>query len=192
MARRPNAGAALLRIALGIVAGVAVVYLGWRIFQDNRGDPNWVSPIAGRSTQPLHGAPFDELFSTSFTSLDLLGTGYLPPQLQNAWSIILLRLWGPVGVAALGAVLAVHRTWSPRFTLAAATAIGLIAVPWVVELQVYTASGKYFPHLVVRYSAAFVPLAVACLVLAADDRQLRKTISAFAAVCLAIALYTVL
>jgi hypothetical protein len=132
------------------------------------------------------------LFSTSFKSLELLSTGYLPPQLQNSWSIILLRVWGPIGVAALGAVLALHGTWAPRFTLAAATAIGAIAVPWVVELQVYTASGRYFPSLVGRYSAAIVPLAVACLIIAADDRQLRKTVSAFAAVCLAIALYTVL
>ena len=151
-----------------------------------------MNPIEGRSSQPIHGAPFDELFSTSFSSLNVLSSGYVPALLSNSWLAALLRLWGPIGVAALGAVLAVHRTWTPRFTLAAATAIGLIAVPWVVELQVYVSSGEYFPHVVPRYSAAFVPLAIACMALAADDRNLRKSISAFAGICVAIALYTVL
>jgi hypothetical protein len=188
---RPRA-VQLLRIALGIVVGVLVVYVGWTVLQNHRGEPNWVSPIAGRSSRPIHGAPFDELFSTSFSSFTVLSTGYVPAMLNNSWLAALLRVWGPLGVAALGAVLAVHRTWTPRFTLAAVTVIGLIAVPWAVELQVYASSGKYFPHVVPRYSAAFVPLTIACIAIAADHRHLRKSMSVFAGICLAIALYSVL
>ena len=182
----------LLRITLGILGGVLIVYVGWTLFQNHRGVPHWVSPIAGVSQRPVSGAPFDELFSTSFSTITLLSSGYVPPLLSNSWLTILLRVWGPLGVGAMVAVLAVHRTWTPRFTLAACTAIGLIAVPWVVELQAYTTAGAYFPIVVSRYRIAFIPLILACIGVLADDRQLRKSITTFTGACLAVALYTVL
>lgn len=182
----------LLRITLGIIIGVLVVHVGWTIFQNHRGDPNWVNPIEGISARPVSGLPFDELFSTSFTSLSLLSTGYTPPMLSNAWLATLLRLWGPIGVGATVALLAIHQRWTPRFTLAVCTIVGLIAVPWAVELQIYISeSGNYFPAVVSRYAASFIPFMIATIALAADDKRLTKSMVGFTAVCLAIGLYTV-
>lgn len=181
----------LLRITLGIVVGFLVVYLGWKIFQDHRGDPHWVSPIAGISSRPVHGAPFDELFSTSFTAMSLLSTGYVPPLLSNAWLVTLLRVWGSLGVGATVALLALHQRWTPRFTLAACAVIGIVSVPWAVELEIYVGTGTYFPAVVSRYFISFIPMTLACIAVVANDRRWAKSIAAFTGICLAVALYTV-
>jgi hypothetical protein len=182
----------LLRVVLGIVVGFLVVYIGWTVFQAHRGDPNSVSSIEGISGRPIHGMPFDELFSTSFNSLSLLSTGYVPPLLSNAWLIALLRVWGPLGVAAIGAVWALHKPWTPRFTLAVCTVAGLLVVPWAVELQVYINAQVYFPTVVPRYWTSFVPFVIAAMAIAADDRRLVKSLAAFTGVCVAIGLFTTL
>lgn len=181
-----------LRIALGIVVGFVVVYIGWTVFQAHRGDPNYASPIAGISDRPIDGLPFDELLSTSFSNLSLLSTGYVSPSLSNAWLAALLRLWGPLGLAAIAALWALHKPWTPRFTLAACTVTGLLTVPLAVELQVYINAGVYFPSVVPRYWASFVPLVIAAMALVADDKRLTKSIVAFTGLCVAVGLYTVL
>jgi hypothetical protein len=181
----------LFRVAAAIVVGFAVVYFGWTLFQHFRGDPNWVNPITGISAQPVHGAPFDELFSTSFSGSNLLSYGYLPPQLDNAWMSALVRLWGPVAIAATGALLAVHRAWTPRFMVAAGAVLGVLSYPLVVEAQIYITTGRYFPGVVPRYGMAILPFLMATTALAVDDRRLFKPLAAFTAACVGIALFTV-
>jgi hypothetical protein len=181
----------LLLVAGAIVLGVLVVYGGWTLIQNHRGDPNWVNPIAGISSQPVHGAPFDELFSTSFSSINLLSAGYLPDPFPNNFLSALIRLWGPLSVAAVGAVLALQRRWSPRFVLAGATALGVLTFPLVVEIQVLVTSHKYFPVVIPRYGMSYIPMLLAAMAIAADDRRLRRSLIAFTAFCLGVAMYTV-
>jgi hypothetical protein len=181
----------LLKLAVGMIGGVLVIYLGWTVFQNLRGDPNWVNPVAGISSQAVHGAPFDELFSTSFSGITQLSSGYVPAPLANDFLAALLRIWGPLSVAAIGALFATHERWSPRFVLAGVTTLGVLTFPLAVEIQIYVSSGKYFPVMIPRYGMSLIPLFLAGMALAAEDRRLKKSFAAFIACCLAIALFTV-
>ena len=112
--------------------------------------------------------------------------------MDNAWATTLIRLAGVLGIAAVGALLLRHERWTPRFMIAALTALGCLTYPWAVELQSYFSSNphRYFPVVVPRYGQSFATVLVAAIVIAADDRNLRRSLYGFTGAALAIGLYT--
>lgn len=188
-----GSGRQLIAPAVGMIAGAFVVYEGWSLFQKHRGVAHWVNPIGTVSTLPVHGLPLNEWFSTSFSSYNILGSYYLPGQADNQWIGALVRLTGVLSIAAVGALLARHDRWSPRFVVGAIATLGCLTYPWAVELQAYLSSShphRYFPAVVPRYGLSFASVLVAALVLAVDDRRLRKTLYWFSAAALAVVTYT--
>jgi hypothetical protein len=173
------------------VAGTLAVYLVWTFSQNHRGDPNWVNPIKGISGRPLHGSPFDELFSTTFSGANLLSYGYLPPQLTSDPMTIFLRLLGPLAAGCAVAVLALNRPLTARWMVAGAGALGALTFPLLVEIQVWISSNEYFPHVVLRYGVSLVPLLIASIAIAADDKKLKRTMVFFTLAAAFVALYTV-
>lgn len=182
-----------LYISVSSIVGAMIVYFGWSTFQKHRGVAHWVNPIQSVSSQPIKGLPFDELFGTSFSSSNVLSSAYLPPQLANNWSTVLVRLAGVLSIAAVGALLIRHDRWTPRFVLGAIAALGCLTYPWAVELQSYFGNHphRYFPEVVPRYGLSFATVLVAAIAVAADDRNLRKNLFGFTAAALAIGAYTV-
>lgn len=181
----------LLHTVLALIGGALIVYIGWTVFQNHRGVVDWVNPIQSVSSQDVHGLPFDEIFSTSFSYINLLSSGTLPAPMTSQWLDVLLRILGPVSIGATVALLALSRKWSPRWILAAATTVGVLAYPLVVEIQVYVSSGKYFPLVIPRYGISFIPALIACIMLAADEKRMTKTGVAFGAAWFLIVLLTV-
>jgi len=191
--RRRAAAYAKRMALLGVVsiAGTLAVYLAWTFIQHHRGDPNWVSPIKGISSRPIHGLPFSELFGTTFTGANLASYGYLPPQLTSNLMTIFLRLLGPLAVGCTVLVLALHRPLTHRWMVAAAAALGSLTYPLLVEIQVWVSSNEYFPNVVMRYGVSLVPLLIASIAIAADDKKMKRTMVAFTIAAALIALYTV-
>ena len=181
----------LIIIAIGMIVAVGIVYVGWAAFQSHRGDPNWVNPIAGVSTAPVRGLPFDELFGTAFSGFNLLASGYLPPHFANNWMTNLQRLLGALSIAAVAVVLGLHRPWSVRFTVVLTAIVGVLTYPLVAQVQAYISDGVYFQAVVSRYGITMIPFLVAAIVLAADDKRLVKSMMALTGAGLLIGLYTV-
>jgi hypothetical protein len=166
----------LALIVLGVLAATVVVYGGWRLFQSGRGLPGWKSPIAGLSDRPVVGAPIGELFGTLFTGLQLLNGYYLAPQLRSTWFDIWVRVLAFLVAAAPVILLAITKKRDVERWLAGAALIGMISYPILVELQVYTSSGSYFPYVPTRYGMSMIPLLLACLVMIAQRRRLNRSI----------------
>lgn len=185
-------GRELVLPAIAMIGAAFVVYEGWSIYQKHRGVAHWVNPIADISSQPVHGFPFDDLFSTSFSAPEVLSSTYLPPQLANNWASVFLRIIGVIAIAAVGAVLARHERWSPRFTVAIVGALVSLTYPWVVELQTYvtTSPHRYFPSIIPRYGMSAAGVVIAAIALAADDRNMRKTLFGLTGASVAVMGYT--
>jgi hypothetical protein len=178
--KRSDEAKRLLLIVIGIGAAFLLVYVGWRAFQHGRGVANWVSPIKGVSgKKPTHVVA--DLLSTSFNGLFSLTSDYYLPRSINfgtvtIWSRALTALTCSVPFVLLAAT--PQRT--PRWTLGAALLGGLLAYPLIVELQVYTSGGLYFPNVVVRYGMSLIPLAIAGVALVAWQHKLARTFALFA------------
>jgi hypothetical protein len=181
----------LLFIAVGIAVAFLVMYGGWDVFQHLRGDPNYKNPIAGISTDPVHGLPFDELLSTSFTGFGELSTFYLPPLLSNELMTVWMRLWGPLSLICGGALLAANSRWSGRFNVAWLGLGSLLAYPLVVELQAYADSRSYFGSLVYRYGITAIPALIAAIVIVVDQKRLQKWFVPFVGFSFIVAMFTV-
>ena len=143
------------------------------------------------SSRPIHGLPFSELFGTTFTGANLASYGYLPPQLTSDLMTIFLRLLGPLAVGCTVLVLALHRPLTNRWMVAAAGALGSLTYPLLVEIQVWVSSNEYFPNVVMRYGVSLVPLLIASIAIAADDKKMKRTMVAFTIAAALVALYTV-
>jgi len=164
----------LALIVIGVLAATAIVYVGWTAFQSGRGLVGWKSPIQGHSDHPVVGSPVDEIFSTSFTGLQLINDFYLPPQLGSTWFTLWVRVLAFLAAAAPLLLLAVTRKGAVERWLAAVALLGMISYPMIVELQVYTSQGRYFPGVVSRYGMSTIPLLIACLAMVAQRRGLHR------------------
>jgi len=164
----------LALIVLGVLAATAIVYVAWTAFQSGRGLAGWKSPIQGTSDQPVVGSPVGEIFSTSFTGLQMINDFYLPPQLGSTWFTLWVRALAYLAAAAPLLLLAVTRKGAVERRLAAVALLGIISYPMIVELQVYAGQGHYFPVIRGRYGMSAIPLLIACLAMTAQRRRLHR------------------
>lgn len=159
------AARSMMLVVFGIAAASLVVYQGWALFQAGRGDPNWVSPVAGVSDRPVIGLPFRELTSTFLSGLSP-ESGYFLPSSINGEA---MTLWArSLDVAIVAAPFMALVAWERRSTgwlVGVVTLVGLAAYPLVVELQVYLSTHRYFPLVNSRYGMSMETLAMACLAL---------------------------
>jgi hypothetical protein len=162
-------------VAVSIGAGYLLVFLGWDVFQNHRGDPNWVNPNAANSV-PLTGSKAGDLASNLFGTFQHLTTNYwLGPQV-NGESVV---IWATLLCVLLGAapllVMTLSRSWSWGWLLGLGTFLGISAVALVVEAQVYLENHAYFVIVGGRYAISFLPWTVACLAVVAHRRRLLRS-----------------
>lgn len=161
---------ALFAVSVGIGAAVLTVYEGWGLFQSTRGIPGWVSPILGVTGRRISGSPVGELLSTSFSGFNLVAGYFLPKTINSHVMLLWARALNIAVLAApLMALIAGHRR-SVYWTAGAVTLGGLLALPLVVEVQVYLNDRMYFPGVNSRYGLSLIPGALACLALVAWKR----------------------
>jgi hypothetical protein len=183
--------ARLALTVVGMAVAFLVVYKGWSIFQSHRGAANWVSPIAGISSDPVTGFPLNELLSTSFSGFQLVPFYYLPAQINGETVSLWGRVLGILVTAAPFLAVASFRARTPEWVLGLATIGGLLAYPLIVELQVYFEDGDYFPAIVPRYGMSLVPMSLACLALVASRLRVRRTFLSFVAIGVVVMLLAV-
>ncbi|MEP7191481.1 MAG: hypothetical protein ABI903_01300 [Actinomycetota bacterium] len=170
----------LALIVIAVLAATVAVWGGWMLFQSGRGLPGWKSPIAGFSDRPVAGTPVGEIFGELFTGLQLFNGYYLPPQLKSTWFGLWIRVLAFLGAAAPVILIAVTKKRDVERWLAGTALIGMISYPILVELQVYSTSGRasYFPYVTPRYGMSMIPVLLACLVMIAHRRQLNRSMLA--------------
>lgn len=161
-----------------ILVATAVVQVGWDVFTKARARPDYESPIAGVSTRPLEGLPFDEWMPTLLSGFRLGDSFFVDPTTQNspyliAWATGL----GVLTSAAVFVGLAMMRRGSFRFRVIVATAAGLLLYPLVVQGQALLRD-EYFPFVSARYGMSIVPMVCAALAIVAAERRLVRTSSA--------------
>jgi hypothetical protein len=166
-----------LLLAAGVIVGsVLFVYLGWQAYQHGKGVPNWVNPVGNSTGRAIRGNPFREWSTVLFEKFPPVTPYFLSPtvdgELVQAWarglSIVL-------GAATLG-ILVASRRWSPRWIFGLAAVGGLIALPLVIEIQLYQSSHQYFPSISARYGLSFLPWCVAAVAMVTAARCLKRTI----------------
>jgi hypothetical protein len=185
------AARSLLLPALGIGLAVFCVYQGWTLFQAGRGAPDWVSPVAGVHDRPIHGLPFDELLSTSFTGLPLQAGYFLQPAIDGEAVMLWARALTAAIIAAPFLAMVAFARRSAGWLVGALTLGGLLAYPLVVELQAYLADRRYFEGVTTRYGMSYVPWVLGCLALVAWHRKALRLGVALTAVGAAAMLSTV-
>lgn len=158
-------------VVAGIGAVSLLVYKGWALVQAGRGDPNWISPIAGVTGRPVEGMPFRELTSSLLSGMSP-EHDYVLPSAVNGQSML---IWArALDVVLVAAPLMAMVTWSRRtigWLLGLVTLVALVAYPEIVQLQVYLTDRSYFRGVNSRYGISIEPLALACLALVAWKRQ---------------------
>lgn len=166
-----SAARPLLLTAVGIGVASLVVYEGWALIQASRGDPSWVSPVAGVSDRPVVGLPFRELTSTFLAGMSPESDYFLPASINRESMVLWARA---LNVAIVAAPLMALVAWARRsvgWLVGAITLAGLALYPLVVELQVYVGSHAYFPAVNSRYGMSLEPWALACIALVAWKRN---------------------
>lgn len=170
-----------LRVAIAIGVGYLLVFLGWSVFQNHRGDPNWVNPNAANSV-PLTGSKVGDFVSNLFGTFQHLTTNYwLGPEINGETVVIWATLLCVLFCAAPLLVMTVSRSWSWGWLLGLGTFLGISAVALVVEAQVYLANHAYFVIVPGRYALSFLPWAVVCLAVVAHRRRLLRSSYVFVA-----------
>jgi hypothetical protein len=159
--------------AAGIVGVVAAINFGATIVRRLTREAGWISPVAGVNSDDVVGLPFREWMGTFFAGFISTGTGVAPTaeitDPSAAWEVMLRALIWAAPLAALVLV----RFLTPDWSLAAATAVALLALPTVVQLQTFISSGgtQYFPGISARYALSLLPLQVACLAIVVARRR---------------------
>lgn len=181
----------LLRVALAMVAVVAVIHVGWGFVQDSRAAPGYVSPIEGISSRPIHGLPFDEWLPTIVGGTSLANNYYLDPEVSSsylaAWATVLNLLLAVGPFVAL----AVFRRGSPRWLAGGTVLLGAATFPLLVQVMVIQGSYSYFLNVPARYGMSLVPIAAAVLAMVAQHKRLDRTSLAVVAIGLLVVLATV-
>lgn len=150
--------------AIAIVAAVGVVYLAWDFVQGARTVPNYTSPIAGMTTEPLSGLPFDE-WLPSLVAFRVPGDSYyLDPLINTSYILAWASAFSPLSLAAAFVVVCVFRRRSIAWYVGVATLLGTVVAPLAVQVEAWTL-GRYFVTPSTRYNISLLPLAVAAMVL---------------------------
>ena len=169
-------------VAASILAGFLVTFLGWTVFQDHRGVPNWVNPNAANGIA-LTGSKAGDFLSNLFGTFQHLTTDYwLQPEVSGESTLIWATLLCLVFCGAPIAAMALSRSWSWGWLLGLGTLVGISAVPIAVELQVYMANHEYFEVVSARYAVSFLPWTILCLAVVAHRRRLLRTSGVFVSV----------
>ena len=162
-------------VAVSIGAGYLLVFLGWDVFQNHRGDPHWVNPNSVDSV-PLTGSRIGDFVSNLFGTFQHLTTNYyLQPQVNGETVVIWATLLCVLCCAAPLLVMTVSRSWSWGWLLGLGTFAGISMVALVVEAQVYMANHAFFVIVPARYALSFLPWTVVCLAVVAHRRRLLRT-----------------
>lgn len=162
-------------VAVSIGVGFLLVFLGWDVFQNHRGDPNWVNPNSANGV-PLTGSKVGDMVSNLFGTFQHLTTNYwLGPEINGETVVIWATLLCVLFCAAPLLVMTVSRSWSWGWLLGLGTFVGISAVALVVEAQVYLENHSYFVIVPGRYALSFLPWAVVCLAVVAHRRRLLRS-----------------
>jgi hypothetical protein len=162
-------------VAVVIGFGFLLTDFGWSKFQAGRGDPNWVNPNAANGL-PLTGSKAGDFLSNLFGTFQHLTTSYyLQPEINGETLVI----WATLLCVLLGAaplvVMAVSRSWSWGWLLGLGTFVGICAVVFAVQAQMFMENDQYFQIVSARYALSFLPWVIVCLAVVAYRRRLRRT-----------------
>jgi hypothetical protein len=166
-------------VAVSILAGFLITFLGWDVFQNHRGVKHWVNPNAVNG-MPLTGSKAGDFLSNLFGTFQHLTTSFwLQPQISGESVVIWATLLCLVFCSAPVAAMVASRSWSSGWLLGAGTLAGISAIPLAVELQVYMANHEYFQVVSARYAISFLPWTILCLAVVAHRRRLLRTTQLF-------------
>jgi hypothetical protein len=176
-------------IAASMLVTFLVIYKGWAFIQDHRGVADWQNPV--KHGAKIVGSPINELLSTTLSGVQLPNGYYLPPGLDTHT----LQQWVQLLTAVLAAgpliALASYRRYTPGWTLAVTTLVGMLAWPLVVEIQIYQEFDLFFSYIQQRYGMSMIPLAVALVGLVVCKRRAIRVTSVFVGLGLLITLTSV-
>lgn len=148
---------------VGALAGTVVSAITAKLLTGpNLGIAN---PIAGLSTEPTTGGFLDPFFTALGQNLSPTTPYWMVDGLDTLPWGASARLLGYVLVGATLIVLW-SSTTKAHFRIAAATVVGLLAIPIVIQTREVLAHGEYFLNLASRYSLTMIPFAGACLAFA--------------------------
>ncbi|HEY7048973.1 MAG TPA: glycosyltransferase family 39 protein [Jatrophihabitantaceae bacterium] len=152
-----------LERAAAILVAFGILHFGWQLYQSSRGLAHWVNPVAGVNTRPVHGMPFGAFLRSATSGFDWTPY-YLPTDMDTS----AVQAWSHVVAAALAAIPLVVLLFSDRSArgqLGVLCLLGVMAYPFVVELQAVVTTHAYFPAVTDRYGLSLIPLIVAALAL---------------------------
>jgi len=164
-----------LRIGLGMIIAVGVVYVVWDRISSHRTVPGWINPIANVNQTSISGLPFGEWLPSLVSGFRLGSNYYLDPLVNSNY----VTAWGVVATLLMGSAcfvgLALFRRGTPRWLLSMTLFLGCLAYPLVVQIQVGLGNHAYFPVVTTRYGLSLIPIAIAVLAIIAAAKRLRIT-----------------
>ncbi len=163
-------------VPLAIAGAILVPYLVWQAVQAGRGDPDWQNPLVGINTRDVLGLPGSEWIETLFVGFNLASDYYIQPPLDIALLVAWTRLLNMLVIGAMLATVVAFVKEPERRSLGWILGIGAVLYPLAVQVQAYgnTAVPQYFPNPTGRYGLSLVPVAVACIVMAATKAGYRR------------------
>lgn len=167
-----------IALVASMAGAILVPYVAWQAWQGGRGDPGWQNPLVGLNTRDVLGLPGSEWVETIFTGFDLASDYYLQPPLDVALMVSWTRLLNVLLIGAVFAVVVACAKEPARRSLGWMALAGMALFPTVVQIQAYlsTAVPQYFPHVTGRYGLSLIPVAVACIVIAAWKAGFRRLV----------------
>ena len=174
-------------VAVSVGFGFLLVFAGWSMLQNHRGEgKNWVNPNAADAV-PLTGSRLGDMASNLFGTFQHLTTNYwLGPEVNGESVVIWATLLCALFCAAPLLLMTVSRSWSWGWMLGLGTFLGISAVALVVEAQVFLENHSYFVIVPGRYAMSFLPWAAVCLAVVAYRRRLLRSSFLFVSVGLLI------
>ena len=155
----------------GALLGTGLSHLISELLTRLAGPPTQDNPIIGLSSAELTGPFTRPLVDTLAINADLVSMYWLPAQLDSTLWGMMARVTGLLLIAAVGILLAAHRSNDPRFLLALSTAAGTLSVPIVIQIRQLLVNNDYFAGVAARYAITIIPLAFACAGLVLVQRR---------------------
>lgn len=166
LVRRDRARAASLAlIVAGVVGATLTVFIGWGWFQESRGVEVWQNPVLGVNSLPVDGDPIDEWLPTLLSVIGITKDFWLQDALASAYLIASANVLSVVLTAAPFMNIAASGRGDRMRNVSWVALIGVLAVPLIVQSQIYLGSGYYFPLVTTRYGVSLLPLTVGALAL---------------------------